>query len=1329
MYSLFLNTFGSSNWFSLVFSLSSTFALCIIFILYAIYKSRMVSVLPSERKYKTNDNSIHQKNTTTSTQGYSDDGELDSRSAINISKSETNEIEHKFPLSEALDESEVEKKRENELRDRENRISEIHNVFRSTLIWFGVPFLILNLCLGFGSWLNSYPWPPSLLVYTPNKSSFVYSLIHESVWNPWLDVLPNSKIVSSLAEVRASSVIISIATVLSCFFVWILCLLNPSTEHHDKEVIGVNLSYWYRRQLKIAFIIIVLSLGVGLLFLRLTQDSSSPHFSLIPLHSWIGLALCAALILSRLLIKVIEVKPSTKMPKQRKVHPSSYNRQAWEAYMKRCGVEFQTSTDERGVSVALIKAKAAQYNATARKLNNEKRYWKHQEDFINRVLSMFSRHVASPAVEDLKKQELEYSMLMHTSFGSGKSTAIYEIVVELLSTQNKTSLLIYPTQNEAEQALTDFQEQAPKNRNQASLFSHSSAETLICFTWADELTLRILPRVADQSGPLNHFFEDIGLVIYEDIQKYSGISASALSLVNRRLFRSLRKFKKTVYSALTMSANPAELSASIEFARFISAPCKLLEHDVISYAPSQYVYGYLFKKGPLLSDAQQINKLPYHTGLAWLSMAFDAKLEQKFQQAQSKDVKPGSYPYPYSGVEVACLESDMSLSAMSDRIKPIWVDQTYQSIEGLACVEGEFVHHPSDAWISLIDVTLSEVTDLSTYLEHAGISLRQHLNTREHKTELWDHIAIFMPSLRDRAFITLLIEKWLEQANSLKKKIKSNLDWSDDILTFGKRLVVGHPNYDVTSHHVLNAIKENPDGLSSQELEDLFTEQEILADILLNFENAGYIVRQTRRILISHGDKDIMQDIESFVATSNAQLHENTAQSSLWVPPGRLAYFTDISDRHEQPLNTPLGLSTLLKVAYPGALFTDAKRHRYRVVLGEEYQYVIQKILSGKDDSASYHIPCRIQDIQAITLPIALHSKLKLITPKKKSKHGVSQHLATHQSRGNKVNSAQDLQKTVTQIVRFGDRQSISFTRGKVEYDYEHLGYYELQEGEISSHPKSHFTMWVGCELKQKISGEAYYVFFNNHPALKFETVETLRRMLFAALHLHLHLKVDHIDMIVENEYSKVIDGISLKGPAVMIIDPHEGGLGLLDSFGSEPSAFFEGVFTFIYKWARELNEKSKYKEITWTDLGESGLSPYSPDVISRAPDELINRLRVQLNDVFSESLFMTEFQKEKQRVMAKQKAKEAAQKVKEATEQTNDPGNTQSESQEINHQSIYRLSTDAQDTRQTDQKITPQLSNKDLRQGFAGMKPDLEGLTNLLSGVFSLSTDSKQEL
>lgn len=1070
---------------------------------------------------------------------------------------------------------------------KDKKINQLHHTYLNTIFWFAIVVIILNLVIGLCTWYES--------INPADRTSIAYSITYQSNWNPWMDVITNSRFSKTIYDLHAKSISISAITSFFALLVFVIAFATADHASDEDEFRKSRFNRWVARHHKITLGLILISILLGSIKLKLIQDPNQIHNLLFPIQAWISLIILAIFIFCRLLIPNLKLELDKSNDKLKtSFRPSKFERISWEKYMEDKGFKFLTNSINGEDLKPVIKSRTIkeQQESEFGKHLNISCLWSHQDKFIRRVLDIFQNTYEFEAIESKFDKEAEIALPLHNPYGSGKSIAIYALVSDLFARRAKSSLIIYPTLKESRIALETYNELIKVNRYKGT-FAHQRKEGhYIFFTYADWVAENLLRSTEDSSGQIADFLENLGLVVYEDIQFYSGIAATNLSIINRRLFGLFRKHEKCIHLCLTMSVNPTELSGVMEFTRFICTPAQLEEHDISCEAPSLDVYAYCLKKTLGLKDVQGIDSLPAIVQAAWMSKAFDLELEQ---QAQSKAKKSECSVTGYQGVPVTLLRSDLTMVSMSDLVKPKWVDEVYSEHEPNAFVNGKFCKRSGEAWISFIEIDAKGLLSLPTHIEHAGINLK--LNHQE----IEDHLVVFKTSLLDRKVLEYLIKSWFKftrQDIDSTNKI-SGLNWQDDVLPLGNRLIAGHPNHDLMLKHVHSTIHERNEGITYSELKDIFTDVESLNWCLnnLQFEKKS-ISRKPTRVLTKNNE---IEDVERY----HCKLREHPYNMQIWIPSGKIVKLTDISDQEHKQLDRSVDAQSVLRCAYPGKLFMQGQNHRYRVV-ADQYHNVVSHIINNKKFDEDILVTCEITDLQGLTIPIC---KKKIIL---KSPNQPRISLLTAPKNSNDVSAIVSKNKVELSSVRsplqevnFDQGIGISYLRVNLGYEYQHLGYLQLQDNTENDDVQYTFESWEGMELKQEIEGHAYLFCFTELPELSDLATETLKRMIYTTLNIILQIKSEAFDVIIEknrsisfNTKDNKIPTIKLEGPCLYIVDPYEGGKGLLDALGSSPTPLLKKIFQFLFKWSKDLQEKN---DVSWEDLGMSGIDYLSPDLLKLA--------------------------------------------------------------------------------------------------------------------------------
>ena len=249
--------------------------------------------------------------------------------------------------------------------------------------------------------------------------------------------------------------------------------------------------------------------------------------------------------------------------------------------------------------------------------------WPHQVAFVR-------------AVRTARSQPDDRAVLLHTHYGSGRSVAVFEAALDTWAGHGGRTLLVYPDGAAARAARHLFVRALDRVPDRAGNPRHAlvGEDVLqhpdVVFCAADQIADVLLPS---RSDAVVQFLGDVGLVAFEDIERYSGVRATNLAMVVRRLLRVLHRVDARPVLALTLCANPAASSGAREYAQWLAGPYRLVEGALANLAPRKAVHLYLLDAAPRLMDAQGADPLPAIAQLAWATAAWGAPVHMQHAEA------------------------------------------------------------------------------------------------------------------------------------------------------------------------------------------------------------------------------------------------------------------------------------------------------------------------------------------------------------------------------------------------------------------------------------------------------------------------------------------------------------------------------------------------------------------------------------------------------------------------------------------------------------------------------------------------------------------------
>lgn len=542
------------------------------------------------------------------------------------------------------------------------------------------------------------------------------------------------------------------------------------------------------------------------------------------------------------------------------------------------------------------------------------RPWPHQIAFV-------------AAVREAQASHRQQGVLLHTQYGSGRSTAMAEAAIATCLSLSSSSLLIYADARrarEAHQELARMLTAAPSlSRPPTLVMLGTDAVVLgpqIVFAHADQIATLLLPSREENTQAMLASLELLG---FEDVELYSGVRATNLVLVVRRLVRLLHCWSARPVLAFSLCANPTELTGAQEYLQALLGALPLKEAAVRDEAPRLAVYTYLLDRVPGRKDAQGQDELPPVAQVAWLSAAFGA---------------PGH------------LRTTESLTD-SDLRTPEWAEKL---VKDQAAVLLPPEQRLAQAFVHVCEVPLREALSLSMRVAHGGV----RLGSGSPAFEATEHLVVAVPSMSRRGLSTWLLKYWLRAW--MTDGQASSGTWNNDIVPVGNRLVVGVASAAVTEQHLISAMAERP--ATRLELLALAarigsrngqTDAGFVDGLLTKWENAGEVRRQSHR--------RFDRDTGEVLTERRYAVQRQVPPTPLETTGNRPVKLISAGGHREARLLRWVDRDRLLRIAYPGRLFL-VDRTRFRV---EEASFLAA--WQNRSVDVDLAITCTADDVAAFT--------------------------------------------------------------------------------------------------------------------------------------------------------------------------------------------------------------------------------------------------------------------------------------------------------------------------------------------------------------------------
>ena len=391
-------------------------------------------------------------------------------------------------------------------------------------------------------------------------------------------------------------------------------------------------------------------------------------------------------------------------------------------------IDNEVSAPEVGVSLAFQRSQTLTKPSETfsfQYLMSDKRlyYWPHQYRLLESMLHSDPKSFLPEGAR--QSRDTGVCFLMHLPRMTGKTTAVFEGALRTVRERGRYALMLYPDRLAAMRAKEQF----------ATMVREAHQEELVRFETAGDTPKATFPDVlfasvdwlADslmgQMVEYQAFIEKLGLLVFEDVDRLSGIRATNLAIVNRRLIRLVATINTGSMPIMvqTLSVNPAEASGAQEYASWLAGSYFLHEQVIRNDAPKKELFLYRLQAAPAQLDAQRADPLPNVLRLAWTSFVY---VQSCVGLYKDKDLSKSAVHF----------ESLDSVTA-SDLSKPNWVDHQLDSpdlYEGHKRPAGWQLDTPSaESWVSIAEVAFvgsyrcpkPSHIEASVFLMHLGVSL------------------------------------------------------------------------------------------------------------------------------------------------------------------------------------------------------------------------------------------------------------------------------------------------------------------------------------------------------------------------------------------------------------------------------------------------------------------------------------------------------------------------------------------------------------------------------------------------------------------------------
>ena len=725
--------------------------------------------------------------------------------------------------------------------------------------------------------------------------------------------------------------------------------------------------------------------------------------------------------------------------------------------------------------------------------------------------------------------------LMHTDRCSGRTSAVFQAAL-LQSINGYGSMLLYPSAGEAQKAFEEsFYRPATQNRfphKDRVILLESFADQIepdsVVVASVDWLVDEYLPsfqgRAVDHA-PLRDFSRNLKLVVLEDIERLSGVRATNVVLVMRRLYRLLRAFESEPVLGLTACANPSGASGVNEFAQRLCGPLDLVSVAERCDAPSHAIHGYVLSAAPTTpADAQGLDPLPAMAQCALVSRAFT----------------------PHTR-----LDEDLDTVRRHDLIPPNWVIELAKkrgNHKDDFNREQPFYNHILKSWVRLEQVNVEEALSLDERIRIGGTSSDLSKDF-EHV-----HLVVMHPQFHDRGVVNFMLSRFLSHR---EHQPEQHTRWRQ-LRRMGSRLVNGEPSKALLKKHLMVAMLEHP-GTES-EFEDLLPDPELLHTCIEELMQATALAKKDVRAL---SDSNPPTLIKRHVLVP--QLEETPR-----TPLDTITMF-DVQLRlvgNSRVLRS-VDLEHALRATYPGMLFTSGKQ-RYRAIEDRypEFHERWKTFNNTPRDSRSgisrsLWIACDRDDSVAFTSPIfsrVVSADEDPSMPPSIEKTTNENGQPTIRWRG----------RATVKETFFGRLECTQKPDGTVKWTK-----HQWLKGRLeSTNPMETLVVALPGQTIS-VAGCA---------TLRRMMVSALKALIQIEEHaIGVHVTPALGDLRPDFGENKEMVG---DPGAIMLLAPYNGEAGLIDSMGASPWRFVNNLFQFVCLWCRHLNEQ---QTVAWEDIGYVG--------------------------------------------------------------------------------------------------------------------------------------------
>ena len=780
--------------------------------------------------------------------------------------------------------------------------------------------------------------------------------------------------------------------------------------------------------------------------------------------------------------------------------------------------------------------------------------WEHQRVFVEN-LRYFVKNNRLPTNDP-------FAVLLHTVGGSGRTTALFEAAAATSLGANRRSLLLYPSLAAARKAKRLLDQQLNRSTQPHDALSPKllhggvapEAGTRVGIATVDWLAEQLLPSFQGKGESVHTpFLRELGLLAFEEAETLSGVKATNMNLVFRRLLRVLERLGTRPCLAMTMCHNPSQASGVNEFASRLCQPFRL---KTIERTDSRLVatHTYLLQETPDLLDSQGVDPLPDLAQLGLASLAWGA-------------------PTRVDAMETV---------RRHDKITPPWALDIARSNgfkgDPTESVLMRFNISVRSAWINMREVQVARALSLPELIASGGGAVSVP-TVIESQTLEEVHLAVLQPHFAHRGIVGFLLQALVRADERGPGRTGSTrpLDAWIQLRRLGVRLINGEPSLGLQKKHILAALAEQPG--SEEDILKLLPDDQGLRACLTALENEGQLGRrQSRRLLKVDGKPKLLT--EEILEVSRM---------------GRVSAPLDTMTPHDVALRQVGGETTLKsvdveharRVAYPGFVFACGDQ-RYRVSEKRYPEFLkrmerYRRARSDRERSAvGLWLACDLDDAVVSTTPVFE----RILHPPESGMLPDEDGLGRRSDRSSPVGIAfETLNSDGAPVRRW--RARIRVQERFVARRSFHL--------ENSWRYRSHRHDVIGPSpmLQWELPMEGLFLMMPGQ-VVSEAMGATLRRMLSEACHALMrveeHLVAVHVTPRLGDLVPAHLD-LSEADPAIVLLATYDGQAGLLEALGASPWPFFNNVLRLGLLWSRHLlsSVAEQGGGVRWEDIGYAG--------------------------------------------------------------------------------------------------------------------------------------------